>query len=49
MKYLYYFVSKIKIYMQQGSLRYKEHWKRNHDPLAKRDDRDGRYKILGVV
>ena len=27
-----YFVSKVKIYMQQGSLRYKEHRKRNHDP-----------------
>ena len=31
-KYLYNFVSKVKIYIQQGSLRYKEHRKRNHDP-----------------
>ena len=30
-KYLYYFVSKVKIYVQQGSLRYKEYREKNLD------------------
>ena len=35
--------------MKQGSIRYKECRQGHNDPYSKRNDRDSRYQILGIL